>query len=378
MRTGFPALVTVTVLTAALIGCGDETRPARPPDLSPTPEPTAVPPTPVPTPSPTPPPIVWAAGCGPTTIDRQGDCPPGLLVRSDDGGRTWSQRRFEHDFRDLAFVDRRTGWAAAVGDVLETADGGGTWEGRRSRLSSSDGSCTRYFLGVAFLDADTGVVVGLASCGLAAGNSFALRTSDGGLTWDEVFTGLPRSWGGGGLTRVCFTGAGIGLASGGGITLVSPDRGETWTRVDALATGLPSGTSIACSGEQDLWLVNEVYPWVHHSPDGGVTWADLSQTLPPGPPGVLSTIGFLDAHLGWIAAGQDTLVLTRDGGASWEIKTLGRGPIPFESAAFLDETHGIAFSWSVVALTDDGGNSWSLVGVTPGELTRFLDVEIAR
>jgi hypothetical protein len=68
--------------------------------------------------------------------------------------------------------------------------------------------------------------------------------------------------------------------------------------------------------------------------------------------------------------------VTRGGGASFEVRILVDGPVPFERAVFLDPLGGRAFSWATAALTEDGGEGCRLVPVTPGELTRFLDVEV--
>ena len=60
----------------------------------------------------------WAVGAG------------GLVLATDDGGRTWQSRESgtESDLRDVKFLDGREGWAVGgEGTVLHTTDGGATW-----------------------------------------------------------------------------------------------------------------------------------------------------------------------------------------------------------------------------------------------------------
>ncbi|MBM3146291.1 MAG: hypothetical protein FJ000_00175 [Actinobacteria bacterium] len=56
---------------------------------------------------------------------------PALLVRTSDGGRTWSEVLSAEGARiaatSLAFADRRHGWAAGFRGVWRTTDGGATW-----------------------------------------------------------------------------------------------------------------------------------------------------------------------------------------------------------------------------------------------------------
>jgi photosystem II stability/assembly factor-like uncharacterized protein len=67
----------------------------------------------------------------------EGDANPGLLLRTTDGGRTWSRHvATNYDdvrFGAVAFVDHRRGWVAGLqGEVLYTDNGGESVSNRRS------------------------------------------------------------------------------------------------------------------------------------------------------------------------------------------------------------------------------------------------------
>ncbi len=109
----------------------------------------------------------------------------GLVLKSTDGGRSWT--RLKHGLTSgiliaVTLLDANT--AVAVGQqgvILHTRDGGATWERRESGTPLE-------LRGVAFADASRGLIVGQAGT--------ILTTNDGGLTWRRE---LPRT------TRDLFT-----------------------------------------------------------------------------------------------------------------------------------------------------------------------------
>ena len=94
----------------------------------------------------------------------------GGLESTTDGGKTWVRTRLvtaAHPLCDLAFVDSRRGWIAAVDMVLSTSDGGLTW---------SQQSLPGRLFAIAFADDVNGWCVG----------DVILRTRDGGSSWRDV------------------------------------------------------------------------------------------------------------------------------------------------------------------------------------------------
>ncbi|MGC8667120.1 MAG: WD40/YVTN/BNR-like repeat-containing protein [Chthonomonadales bacterium] len=112
------------------------------------------------------------------------------IVRSTDGGRTWSALRLPHgltqddvwNFGQLFFATTRDGWLGlSHGRLLVTHDGGDTWA--LCKLPTDRGVAAIWFdeLGRGFVAVDNSDVghVGAAM----------YRTLDGGRTWDVVLTG---------------------------------------------------------------------------------------------------------------------------------------------------------------------------------------------
>ncbi|MBK7868092.1 MAG: hypothetical protein IPJ75_14570 [Ignavibacteriales bacterium] len=118
-----------------------------------------------------------------------------IVVRSDDGGKTWMELLFDTSpdgqFNDLFFVDKNTGWM--TGDVLlpgakknggmvsfikKTTDGGATWT--ETYLNDQT-----YPYMLSFLDRDNGWYVSTVN-----DTSMVLnKTSDGGTKWESFLIG---------------------------------------------------------------------------------------------------------------------------------------------------------------------------------------------
>lgn len=114
----------------------------------------------------------------------------GLVLLSDDDGRTWRQARsvpVAATLSAVTFVDAGHGWAVGQwGVILATSDGGETWHKQRLDLSTD-----QPLFSVAFTSPNDGIAVGLWSLMLA--------THDGGKTWERVT--LPKPPGGGKADR---------------------------------------------------------------------------------------------------------------------------------------------------------------------------------
>ena len=155
-----------------------------------------------------------------------------LLLRTSDGGRTWTDvpaagPETDVAINDLAFASASDGWAAGGNVVtreedvlLHTADGGRTWERRRA-------GSAQFHRAVHFADPMTGWVVGLTIDPVdeTFGPSRILQTTDGGRTWAPQLTS-DRSF-----FDVTFFDSKIGWAVGDRAAVFSTtDGGATWTQ----------------------------------------------------------------------------------------------------------------------------------------------------
>jgi photosystem II stability/assembly factor-like uncharacterized protein len=229
----------------------------------------------------------------------------GVIVLSDDEGKTWRQSHevpVSATLSAVTFADARHGWAVGQwGVILVTSDGGETWQKQRMDISVDQPLFSVYFT-----SEKNGIAVGLWSLMLA--------THDGGKTWAKVT--VPRPPGSGRADRNLYhifadhQGA-LYIDSEQGMVLKSTDGGANWSYQ---ATG----------GKGTLWtgvalpdgriVVGGLLGSLYQSSDGGATWTALSA-------GSKSSITDLVAtRNGLMGVGLDGLVFRqREGSTSFEV-----------------------------------------------------------
>ncbi|KVD16387.1 WD40/YVTN/BNR-like repeat-containing protein [Burkholderia ubonensis] len=229
----------------------------------------------------------------------------GVILLSDDDGRTWRQSRrvpVSATLSAITFADAQHGWAVGQwGVILATADGGETWEKQRI-----DTSVDQPLFSVIFTNARDGIAVGLWS--------LMLQTHDGGRTWTR--TTLPKPPGGGKADRNLYhifadrQGA-LYIVSEQGTVLKSTDGGANWRY---LQTGGKGSLWTGVAMPDGRIVVGGLLGSLFQSSDGGATWAPLN-------PGTKSSITDVVATgNGLLAVGLDGLVLTqRANGESFEL-----------------------------------------------------------
>ncbi|WP_323000251.1 WD40/YVTN/BNR-like repeat-containing protein [Castellaniella sp.] len=193
----------------------------------------------------------------------------GLILYSDDTGRSWIQARVPVAVTMTAvfFVDERHGWAVGhYGTVLHSDDGGKNWRrqldgvtaaqielaaagrqagaagGRRqasARRLVDDGP-DKPFLDLLFFDADNGIVVGAYN--------LAFRTSDGGRTWESLMGGIDNP-GENHLYAIRGTRARLYIVGEQGLVLRSSDGGRTFGRLTSPYEGSYFSAAVLPSGD---------------------------------------------------------------------------------------------------------------------------------
>lgn len=214
----------------------------------------------------------------------------GIVLLSDDDGRSWRQARWvpvSVALTDVHFASAREGWAVGhSGVVLHTADGGDTWalqlDGRqvgaivlddaRSRAGGEETAGVRDaerlvaegpdkpFLGVRFVDAQRGYVVG--AYGLA------LTTRDGGRTWQSLTGRIPNPRGKH-LYQVQAAGNDLLIAGEQGALFRSADAGETFETIATPYAGTFFGVIVLDGG---TWLAYGLRGNAWRTEDGGASW----------------------------------------------------------------------------------------------------------
>ena len=279
--------------------------------------------------------VVWASGAR------------GTVVRSADGGRTWTADTVPGfsslDFRAVHAFGERAAFVASAGEaekglakILSTADGK-TWT-----LAFSTELKGAFLDAIAFWDAKSGIALSDPVDG-----AFALfATTDGGRTWSRM------------------PGAGFPHVLAGEAAFAA------------------SGSSLVVRGTSDVWIGTGGggRGRVFYSPDRGSSWiiCDTPVHAEGGAAGIFS-LAFFDSRRG-VAVGGDytkralpapSVALTVDGGRNWRV---AKSP----PAAFLS---GVAYAGSPARLvavglagtfaSADSGDTWTQVDSIPLNAVRF-------
>ena len=161
----------------------------------------------------------------------------GTLLKTEDGGETWNSLPLDDKWYIslIDFISDSVGWVSgwsnsvedhAIGSViLKTMDGGQTWSVQKVLPDENYLSSIRvinesiiYAIG-SYYDYDTDI-----------GGGKIWKSSDGGLSWIDVFPDLTNK----SLNSVWFFNAEVGIitgeSSGQGLVLKTFDGGQTWMK----------------------------------------------------------------------------------------------------------------------------------------------------
>ncbi len=317
----------------------------------------------------------------------------GNVAASSDGAASWSQRGRLLGGHDTLVADpARPGilYAAIPGALLKSADGGATWSepltsailwdfqiapsspdvlygtGGKEVLKSTDGgvSWTSSFLGGAFafalaIDPTNPLIVYTATL------EGVLRSDDGGAHWG-VLQGSPD---------VVYDLAidprrpATLYGLGNGEVFKSTDRGASWTRVWEAPAGsyiLPQKL-IVDPGSETVYMLDN-HTGIYGSPDGGASWARI-----------LSLYGVLDLAVdgrtpGRLYAGTYAGGVYRsdDRGGTWAVANHGLRELAFTGVAADPHKPGVllaianpdpasfpAFGSQILLRSTNGGATWS-------------------
>jgi photosystem II stability/assembly factor-like uncharacterized protein len=237
----------------------------------------------------------------------------------------------------LFFLDESHGLAITPTYLLETNDGGRTFE---KRLSQEDGSLQS----LVFVDARTGWIAG-SELRNGVASPLVLNTIDGGVTWQKRSVESA-----GRLSAVSFCTRDVGFAAGGNAIVQTSDGGGTWRqqyageREDRLY-------GIYSLSPEEIWAVGE-NGLVLNTQDGGKTWArkDLRVDV------TLSRIRFF-GDTGWIVGFSGTLLRSRDRGTNWDAVRLNTSR-PLLDIYFEGPIGWIVGGGGTILRSADAGESW--------------------
>lgn len=241
----------------------------------------------------------------------------GLLLRTDDGGRTWRATKVGPQVNpsDVFFLNETKGWLvgnrSSAGVVLGTDDGGSTWR----QLARVGGFQLSSLHGVWFADESRGWAVGEAQRGGIVHDTI-LHTRDGGHAWAVQYVGQGTY-----LHRVQFSDNQTGWAVGDGGILYTADGGEEWSIRHATNRKV-SFTGLNVLSKDEVWVAG-ARGVILHTTNGGESWA--SSELPAGyTEHQLSSIKFINRDRGWVVGDDGAVFSTTNGGMTWELESVNK------------------------------------------------------
>ncbi len=311
----------------------------------------------------------------------------GIVLRTTDGGDTWTYQSLGIILKSVSFVSASEGWiAGSQGKIYHTTDGGLNWTPQTS------GTTTNLFV-IKFYNANIGICGGIGRI---------LNTIDGGATWtsrlsdvSDQFVGLEVSDGG-----ICFAVSYSNL-------YYSTNFGDNWTLRKSLMDQRPysirmiTNNNGLIAGWNGIWITSDGgVNWNAKMPQNGVEclfvldvprkgWAagnsgDVARSddgkvwkyIRTGIDINIKSIYFKDALNGWAAgysmSNNNRMIKTTDGGETWSVQSVPTTNLLY-SVFFADNSTGYAVGFGGAILkTLDGGNTWGLQNSQSGAVLKTV------
>lgn len=280
-----------------------------------------------------------------------------FILYSSDGGTSWNEQYKSNkvDISDLKFIDDQIGWAIGhKGKILYTDNGGYSWFNQVSGTTE---------------DLSALYIVNQKKVYIGGNNGILLYTKDGGFTWHKhnLDTTYP-------LKNIEFINKDTGYISAITAFFQTNDGGQTWEKIN-----IANKTAFFCINFTSLnngWAHNEQS--LFRTVNKGRTWLEVN--IPQ--PGYFCDPIFVDDDHGWIAKVDGTegsivsvknakdkysfsyIFSTNDGGVTWKeqkfIKSDSDHSAWILNMFFLDQLNGWAIGrGGLILVTKDGGQTWN-------------------
>jgi photosystem II stability/assembly factor-like uncharacterized protein len=232
----------------------------------------------------------------------------GLVLRTEDGGQSWSRQRVETEdgVSDLFFRDKQDGYLLAGNQIFVSEDGGQGWRLAASFLPKTFGGAAPDLYSVRFTSKRRGWVVGSLSRGDSVVDSLVLQTTDGGVSWNRQRVPVQDE-----LIHLDFDGDKRGWIVGAqGRILHTRDGGETWSLQRSGTTA--TLYHVDFRGDDRGWAVGE-RGTILRTVNGGETWAVVKSPARA----TLLSVKFVNDDEGWAVGRGGVILRTGDGGQTW-------------------------------------------------------------
>lgn len=208
-----------------------------------------------------------------------------------------------------------------------------------------------YNMGVHFINVDTGFVVGVNWGANTFQQGIILKTTNGGISWDSIYTNS-------GNFMIEFPSESVGYTGGhDGSVMKTVNMGDTWIDMPSWCC---DDYGNGCFLNNDTGIVITWDGYIMKTTNGSNSW--YVDTLIGGYspfPGI-GSIQFLNDTVGMIAAGYNGIYSrTFDGGLTWQSSTIDSN-MHLNTIYMLDSQNGYAIGlFGKYSCTFDGGFSWS-------------------
>lgn len=284
----------------------------------------------------------------------------GTVFRSVDAGTTWEFITVPSQFHDcsfqaLCFLTDRVGWIAGgrlhpatgqpVGVVLSTTDGGASW-------SEVGNGSLPFVHQLAFFDDQVGII---AAEPTSLATSGILTTSDGGLTWQGIASAQRAHW-----QAAHFTGPASGLLVGPRGTRGVLHQGQLQLSADA--NGLKGFHALSINARGEGWAAGDG-GLLLYTDTSGVSWTQPRTPLPRQHQDYLelTALSHVGSHVWATGTPGGVIWHSPDVGETWTAQQTGNSA-PLRALKFLDAEHGVAVgALGRILVTGDGGRTWNAV-----------------
>ena len=290
------------------------------------------------------------------------------FTRTTDGGMTWIPGYIEgapNNYYPLNIfaLDENMAWVLMVNipqqdraAIFKTTDGGQTWTEQTGEFNQTG----HAFAGLHFFNENDGLGFGSPGTGNTAVDSLQIfRTVDGGDIWSRIPPSeLPAPMPGEGVWVYSGNNAYSAVADHLWLTtranrvFKTTNKGQAWEAFPTGLTNSDGGAAVAFSDEMN-GIATAVSPnQAAVTSDGGATWKSIS--IPNSP--AVAAIQYVPGTSGTFIAGDGfwanspNLLLTRDGGETWQIISHSPSTTCFQ---FLSPTVG--WGGSQILSADEGG-----------------------
>lgn len=282
----------------------------------------------------------------------------GTILKTENGGASWNKLTINatEKFNSVWFTNDSKGFAVnGIGYVYSTTDGGASWISKK--LNSQSNSLTSIY----FPTQDVGFVVGAA-------NSI-YKTIDAGAHWVDISINNNYK-----LESVFFKDSNTGFAVGndyydGSMIMKTTDGGTTWDYVwtsNDISNQfnlryihfINDNNGYVFTGRESSWYGSQV--GLLKTSDGGSTW----QFFDIGYGAYLGDAFFTDVNTGYFVSEYGGYYKTTDGGMNWASLPSGTSK-DFNKIFFVDENTGYAVGMSGTIVKLKGGSG---LGIEEGNL----------